>query len=40
VEMVLKEQQRREKEGVKPGEGDWMTPEENGGAFEGQYTYM
>lgn len=40
VETVLKEQQRREKEGVKPGEGDWMTPEENGGAFEGQYTYM
>ena len=37
VETVVKEQQRREKEGVKPGEGEWMTPEENGGAFEGQY---
>jgi hypothetical protein len=35
VETVLKEQQRREKEGVKLDEGDWLTPEENGGAFEG-----
>lgn len=37
VETVVREQQRREKDGVKPGEGEWMTPEENGGAFEGQY---
>jgi hypothetical protein len=35
VETVVKEQYRREKDGVKPGEGEWMTPEENGGAFEG-----
>ncbi|TAQ88314.1 hypothetical protein B7494_g3367 [Chlorociboria aeruginascens] len=34
VETVLREQQRREKEGVKPGEGDWVTPEESGGALE------
>lgn len=35
VETVVKEQQRREKDGVKPEEGEWMTPEGNGGAFEG-----
>lgn len=34
VETVLKETQRREKEGVKEGEGEWMTPEQNGGALE------
>lgn len=34
VETVVKEQQRREKEGVKPEEGEWMTPEGNGGTFE------
>jgi hypothetical protein len=34
VEMVLKEQQRREIEGVKPGEGDWLSPEEIGGSLE------
>jgi len=34
VETVLKEQQRREKEGVKPGEGDWLSPEEIGGSLE------
>jgi hypothetical protein len=37
VEAVLKEQQRREKEGVKPEEGEWMSPEQIGGSFEGQY---
>lgn len=37
VETVLKEQERREKEGVKPDEGDWMSPEEIGGSLEGQY---
>jgi tetratricopeptide (TPR) repeat protein len=36
VETVLKELQRREKEGVKPDEGEWMSPEEIGGTFEGQ----
>jgi hypothetical protein len=35
VETVLKEQQRRETEGVKPGEGDWLSPEEIGGSLEG-----
>jgi tetratricopeptide (TPR) repeat protein len=34
VETALKEQNRREREGVKLGEGEWMTPEENGGTFE------
>jgi len=34
VETVLKELQRREKEGVKPDEGQWMTPEEIGGSLE------
>lgn len=34
VETALKEQIRREKEGVKPDEGDWMTAEELGGNFE------
>lgn len=37
VETVLKEQQRREEEGVKPDEGHWMSPEEIGGSLEGQY---
>lgn len=40
VETVVKEQQRREKEGVKPGEGDWMSPEENGGTFEGESEFL
>jgi hypothetical protein len=35
VETVLKEKKRREEEGVKEGEGDWMTDEEFGGALEG-----
>ena len=39
VETVLKEMHRREKEGVKPDEGQWMTPEEIGGSLEGQYEY-
>ncbi|KAI1466019.1 TPR domain-containing protein [Daldinia caldariorum] len=34
VETVLKELQRRQSEGVKEGEGDWMTPEQIGGALE------
>lgn len=36
VETVLKELQRRHVEGVKEGEGEWMTPEEIGGALEGR----
>lgn len=38
VETVLKEQQRRAREGVKPGQGDWMSPEEIGGSFEGSWS--
>lgn len=34
VETVLKELQRRQVEGVKDGEGDWMSPEQIGGALE------
>ncbi|KAI0425950.1 TPR domain-containing protein [Xylaria sp. FL1042] len=34
VETVLKELQRRQVEGVKEEEGDWMTPEQIGGALE------
>jgi hypothetical protein len=35
VETVLRELQRREKEGVKEDEVPWMTNEEMGGAMEG-----
>ncbi|KAK7729735.1 hypothetical protein SLS63_006116 [Diaporthe eres] len=34
VETALGEFRRRSAEGVKPGEGPWMTPEEIGGALE------
>ncbi|KAJ8133224.1 hypothetical protein O1611_g399 [Lasiodiplodia mahajangana] len=34
VETVLKELQRRQVEGLKEGEGEWMTPEQIGGALE------
>ncbi|KAI1748046.1 TPR domain-containing protein [Xylaria castorea] len=34
VETLLKELQRRQVEGVKEGEGEWMTPEQIGGALE------
>ena len=34
VTTVLKEQRRREVEGVKPGEGEWLSPEEIGGSLE------
>ena len=34
VETVLKEQRRRETEGIKEGEGEWMSNEEIGGALE------
>ncbi|QDS68281.1 hypothetical protein FKW77_010645 [Venturia effusa] len=34
VETMLKEKRRREKEGVKEGEGDWKTDEEMGASFE------
>ncbi|OBT92413.2 hypothetical protein VE01_09254 [Pseudogymnoascus verrucosus] len=34
VEATLKELQRREKEGVKPDEGEWLNAEQIGGSFE------
>ncbi|KAI0171604.1 TPR domain-containing protein [Pestalotiopsis sp. NC0098] len=34
VETVLKELQRRQVQGVKEGEGEWMSPEQIGGALE------
>lgn len=37
VEATLKELQRREKEGVKPHEGEWLTHEQIGGSFEGMF---
>lgn len=36
VETVLWEKKRREEEGVKAGEGDWMSDEEIGGSLEGR----
>lgn len=38
VETVLKELQRRQTQGVKEGEGEWMSPEQVGGALEGKST--
>lgn len=35
VTAILKEKKRREDEGVKEGEGQWLTDEEIGGSFEG-----
>lgn len=35
VETVLKELHRRQVEGLKEGEGDWMSPEQIGGSLEG-----
>lgn len=37
VTAVLREQKRREDEGVKEGEGEWMSNEEIGGALECEY---
>lgn len=34
VETVLREKQRREREGVREGEGEWISDEEAGGSFE------
>lgn len=36
VDTVLKELQRRQAQGLREGEGDWMSPEEIGGALEGK----
>ena len=40
VTTVLKERQRREEEGVKEGEGDWMSNDEIGGALECSYRFL
>lgn len=37
VTALLKEQKRREGEGVKEGEGEWMSNEEIGGSLEGGF---
>ncbi|KAK4122440.1 hypothetical protein N657DRAFT_647145 [Parathielavia appendiculata] len=37
VETTLRETQRRAKEGLKEGEGPWMSPEEIGGSLEAEY---
>lgn len=37
VETSLRESRRRAIEGVKEGEGDWLTPEEIGGALECEF---
>ncbi|RDW79878.1 hypothetical protein BP6252_04516 [Coleophoma cylindrospora] len=34
VETVLRESQRRQQEGIKPGEGEWLSNEENGATLE------
>jgi hypothetical protein len=36
VETLLKEDHRRQVEGVKPDEGNWMGPDEMGATFEGE----
>ena len=36
VETTLREMQRRAKDGLKEGEGEWMSPEEIGGSMEGE----
>ena len=36
VETILREKQRREKEGVKEDEGDWISDDELGASLEGQ----
>ena len=34
VETSIRESQRRQKEGLKPDEGDWLTPDEQGSEYE------
>jgi hypothetical protein len=40
VESALREQQRRERDGVKNGEGPWMTNDEMGGTLEGMRSWV
>jgi hypothetical protein len=37
VETTLREVERRAQDGLKEGEGAWMSPEEIGGSLEGEY---
>jgi len=37
IEVAMKESERRKKEGVKEGEGKWLSDEEFGAQFEGYY---
>ena len=39
VESALREKQRREKDGLKPGEGPWLTDDEMGATLEGMSSY-
>lgn len=39
VQQVLTEEERRRKEGVKEGEGEWMSREEIGGTMESKYFF-
>jgi hypothetical protein len=40
VDMALREKQRRETEGVKTGEGRWLTDDEMGATLEGTWFYL
>lgn len=40
VETVLKEKQRREQDGVQPGEGDWLSDEEAGASLECMLSFI
>jgi len=40
VETILREKQRREKDGVKIGEGEWMSDEEVGASLEGKLSLI
>jgi hypothetical protein len=40
TETVLKEKKRRETEGVREDEGDWMNDEEIGGALECKFSFL
>ena len=40
VEVCLKEENRRRVEGVKEGEGEWLSSEEIGGSLEGMFRFL
>lgn len=39
VETALREQKRRDEQGVRPEDGEWITDEEQGGALEGNVLF-